>query len=280
MFDIQSLFSQQHPDIYAKHPRLSALAIAIARWLWKEKEFQAFAEAQGAIANKIELLDRGFAHLDFDFVISDADRAKIPKTGRLIIVANHSLGYLDGLGLIKKLREIRPDVKLVLNESLHVMLDMQDYTIPVDNFHGAISKQSLKAIYQQLDNEGIVIIFPAGRVSGISLSGLRDFPWNGSFLRFALQKKAPILPVFIGGRNSLMFYIFGVLLRPLSNRILLVRELFQMKLMREMFSRHQHQRLHMHFGDFIDAAELQQRDLSPEAKVQWVRQTLYALKHR
>lgn len=277
MFDIQSMFSQQHPEFYAKHPRLSAMAIAVARCLWKEKEYQAFAEAHPT-ESRIELLDKGFEYLDFDFLLSEEDRAKIPKTGRLIVVANHSLGYLDGLGLIKKLREIRPDVKLMLNESLHVMLDMNDYTIPVDNFHGAISKKSLKAIYQHLDNEGLIIIFPAGRVSGIGLKGLKDFAWNGSFLRLAVQRNTPILPAFVGGRNSTAFYIASVLTRPLSNRLLLFRELLQMKLMREMFTRHQHQRLPLAFGEFIDAAELEQRGLSQQGKIEWIRQALYALK--
>src|SRR5690554_5776354 len=279
MFDIKSMFAQQHPEVYAKYPRLSAMAIAIARWMWKEKEFQAFAE-KNPTETRIELLDKGFEYLDFDFLLSEQDRAKIPATGRMIIVANHPLGYLDGLGLIKKLREIRPDVKLMLNESLHVMLDMNDYTIPVDNFHGAISKKSLKAIYQHLENEGLIIIFPAGRVSTVSVGGLKDFPWNGSFIRIAAQKNTPILPAFIGGRNSLTFYFFSILTRPLSNRYLLFRELLQMKLMREIFSRHQHQRLPMRFGEVIDAKELQQRDLSPQGKVEWVRQALYALKNR
>jgi len=277
MFDIKSMFAQQHPEVYAKYPRLSAMAIAIARWMWKEKEFQAFAEKNPTEA-RIELLDKGFEYLDFDFLLNEKDRAKIPKTGRLIVVANHSLGYLDGLGLIKKLREIRPDVKLMLNESLHVMLDMNDYTIPVDNHFGAISKKSLRTIYQHLDNEGLLIIFPAGRVSAISLKGLRDFPWNGSFLRLATQKKVPILPAFVGGRNSTAFYFFSVITRPLSNRILLFRELLQMKLMREMFSRQKHQRLPLVFGDFIHAEELEQQGLSQQGKIDYVRQALYALK--
>lgn len=277
MFDIESLFIRQHPDFYAKHPRLSKLVIGTARWLWKEQEFRHFA-AQHPGDSGIALIASGFAYIDFDFILSEADKARIPASGRLLIIANHPLGYLDGIGLLKIIGSIRPDIKLMLSDSLHVMLGMQDHTIPVDNFNGAISKQSLKAIHQHLDNEGALIIFPSGLVSGLTTRGIEDFAWNPSFLRFARQKNTPILPMYISGRNGILFYAAGLITRPLSKTVLLIRELLQMKLIREMFSRHPHTRLTMKTGELLTIEQLEQQHGSQSGMLQAVRDAVYAMK--
>ncbi len=39
----------------------------------------------------------------------------IPKTGSIIIAANHPLGGLDGMALIKSVGEVRPDVRFFVN---------------------------------------------------------------------------------------------------------------------------------------------------------------------
>lgn len=276
MFDIHSMFIVQHAQLYEKHPKLSRALIKLGRCLWMEKEFKAF-EAQAKWQDRIELIQQGFDYIDFDFTLSEQSLANIPRTGRAVIVANHPLGYLDGIGLLKTLHAIRPDVKLVINKSLHILLGMQDYTIAVDNVSGAISKQSLKQIYQQLDDDGVVIIFPAGFVSQLSRQGVADFAWNSSFLRFAEQKNAPVIPVFIDGQNSYSYYLLTIVCRPFFKLSLLFREALQVKLLREMFSRHRHQRLAIVVGQALSYEQLAVIG-DKTARLQYVREQLYALK--
>jgi putative hemolysin len=42
----------------------------------------------------------------------------VPKTGSIIIAANHPLGGLDGMALIKSVGDIRPDVRFFVNDIL------------------------------------------------------------------------------------------------------------------------------------------------------------------
>lgn len=279
MFDIKSLFIKQHPDFHHNYPRLTNIVAAAARWLWKEKTFQQFAEEHSQHQG-IELISKGFEYIDFDVNVSEEDLAKIPPQGSLIIVANHPLGYLDGMGLLKVISRVRarPDVKLVLNGALHNMLGMNELTIPVDNFHGSISKQSFKGIKQQLNNEGALVIFPAGLVSRLTLKGLQDTPWNPSFLRFARQKNTPILPVFIQGRNSITYYILAILSLPLAKKVLIIRELLMAKLIREIFSRHSKKRITMNFGQVLMPDELDAKYTNMEEKSQAIRDIVYSLK--
>lgn len=276
MFDIQTLFASQHPHFYARHPGLSRIAIAVGRWLWKEREFKAFAAANPD-ARGVELIARGFRYIDFDFDLRDSELAAIPASGPVLVIANHPLGYLDGVGLLKVLAAIRPDVKLILNTALHDMLGMQNHTIPVDNFRGSISKTALRAIREQLDGGGVMVMFPAGQVSPVRAGHIVDAEWSASFFRFALQYQAPIVPVFIGGRNSLAFYLLAAVAGPFTNRILVLRELLQVKLLREMFSRQRGRRLPMRFGKPLNAAVIDRQFAAMDDKLAFVRTRLYAL---
>ena len=42
----------------------------------------------------------------------------VPRSGSIIIAANHPLGGLDGMALIKSVGEIRPDVRFFVNDIL------------------------------------------------------------------------------------------------------------------------------------------------------------------
>lgn len=234
MFDIKALFKEQHKQFYQQHPYLSKIVIAAGKRLWLEEKAKAFRasypDAEGA-----ELLACVFDYLDLAYEV-DENLQNMPKTGRLIIVANHPLGYLDGMGLLEYATRQRSDVKMLVNQGLHNLLGMPELTIGVDSFHGRLSKQAYKAIKQQLEGEGALIIFPSGLVSRRIKGKLRDMPWNPSFVRFARNYSAPVLPVFIRARNSSLFYILSRLTDPLARRNLFIRELMMMKLLREFLS--------------------------------------------
>ena len=84
----------------------------------------------------------------------------------------------------------------------------------------------VRAIDQHLKNEGALIIFPAGEVSRMGATGVRDGLWLPGFLRFASKARAPIVPLFVDARNSVFFYSLSMLAKPLST-LWLVREMFK-----------------------------------------------------
>jgi len=122
--------------------------------------------------------------------------------------------------------EIMRDVKVVANEVLSAIQPLHSLLLPVDNMNGNTTRQNLKAIHQHLENEGAVIIFPAGEVSRFGAKGIRDGKWNSGFLKMGTSTQSPILPIFVDGRNSTFFYSLSFLARPLST-LWLVREMFK-----------------------------------------------------
>lgn len=186
--------------------------------------------------------------------------------GRVVIVANHPIGSLDGLALLKLVRSARPDVKVVANDILSAVNPLHRLLLPVDNMGGNTPRKNLEAIQQHLRDEGALIIFPAGEVSRLGTKGVRDGKWRTGFLRIASSCNAPILPVFVDGRNSAFFYALSFLARPIST-LWLVREMFK----------HAKNCVDVRIGDPISAETIQNSGFSLTEKAQLFRRHVYRI---
>lgn len=179
---------------------------------------------------------RGYAFLDkllhyfkFSYQVSNRSINNIPAEGRLIVVANHPIGTLDGLALVKLIRSVRPDVRIVANRVLNHIEPLESLFFPVE----VISEQTrLKTWYKDLltalENEEAIILFPAGEVSRITPKGVRDGKWQSGFLKLARKSRSPVLPIHIQAKNSALFYSLSTLYKPLGT-MLLVQEMFNKK---------------------------------------------------
>ncbi|MEB2775547.1 1-acyl-sn-glycerol-3-phosphate acyltransferase [Algoriphagus sp. D3-2-R+10] len=132
----------------------------------------------------------------------------IPKTGGIILAANHPLGGIDGITLMQAIGEVRTDMRFLVNDLLMTMKNFHPLFIPI-NKHGKNSGDTLAAIEEAYSGSYAVLIFPAGLVSRKDESGIRDLPWKKSFISKAKKYKKDVLPCFIGGRNSKFFYNLG-----------------------------------------------------------------------
>lgn len=117
MIDAKSLFEEMYPNV--KLGKENKLVIKFLKNLIHEDDFN------DVIAKNQHL--RGFAFLDklltyfkFTYQIDNDSFGNIPAQGRLIIVANHPIGTLDGLALIKLIRSVRLDVRIVANTLLRI----------------------------------------------------------------------------------------------------------------------------------------------------------------
>ena len=63
-----------------------------------------------------------------------AELASVPRTGRLIIVANHPFGALDGLMSMALLGALRPDLKIFANEDLNALHELEPVLLPIEVF--------------------------------------------------------------------------------------------------------------------------------------------------
>lgn len=180
-------------------------------------------------------VDKALAALDVTINVTDDELARIPKTGPLIIVANHPFGAIDGMILMSILRRARPlDGKVMANFMLHRIRELRHMLIAVDPFGGSDAKSRnlgpMKASLRHLESGGALAIFPAGEVAHLELSqrAIVDPPWTEMIGRIARRTGAPVLPLYFHGRNGPLFNLLG-LIHPRLRTVMLPRELLKKK---------------------------------------------------
>ncbi|MCK9426531.1 MAG: lysophospholipid acyltransferase family protein [Ignavibacteriaceae bacterium] len=226
--ELSNILRNKIPSLYNKKNSLAGKAVeTILSRIMKVKKINTFLTRHEGVEAPA-FIDGLFEELDFSYSVSKKDKDKIPSEGKVVIVSNHPLGGLDGLALLKLVLEVRTDVKIVVNDILLQIENLKTLFLPYNLFDSGIQKENIAAIDKTLKEENAVIFFPAGEVSRITLNGLQDNTWTRGALHFAEKARAPILPVFIGGRNSIIFYVVSALSKPLS-MFLLPRELFKQR---------------------------------------------------
>lgn len=225
MFTVDQIISQYYPDLL-QSPWHGPLTV-ILRWLLHEKAFIEFAEEYPHL-HGIEFIEQVLEHFHFGYQVSNRQRENIPVCGRVVLIANHPIGSLDGLALIKLVHEVRSDVRIVANELLAALNPLKPFLLPVRNMGGRSRQSQIKPILEALSREQAVIIFPAGEVSRFGFRGVRDGKWHKGFVKIAERARAPILPVRLNGRNSLAFCLASCIAKPLST-LMLVNEMFHQR---------------------------------------------------
>ena len=129
----------------------------------------------------------------------------IPLTGGCIIAANHPLGGLDGIGLMKAVGERRKDIRFFVNDILLNLQNFGELFVGV-NKHGKNAKENLRLMDEVFASDNCVLFFPAGLVSRRQDGVIRDLEWQKSFINKAVSYNKPIIPAYIGGQNSNFFY--------------------------------------------------------------------------
>lgn len=225
MFTVEELIDRRWPDFGRRHRWLRTPLLAVLRLLFHESRFRQFGE-QYPHLDGIDFVDKALEYFDFSYTVRSDERERIPATGPVVIVANHPIGSLDGLALLRLVSEVRPDVKAVANELLMAIAPLHPLLLPVDALQGRTARENLRRIEAHLGDGGALVIFPAGEVSRLGARGVRDGAWRSGFLRMARRANADIVPVYVDGRNSAFFYAVSLLARPLST-LLLIREMFR-----------------------------------------------------
>jgi putative hemolysin len=170
--------------------------------------------------------------LDIAVDVADHDLAHIPRCGSLVIAANHPHGAADGLALAHVLGAVRRDVKVLATEWLARIPEMRERLIAVDVFNQGRGRNraAITAAVEWLRDGHALVVFPAGEVSHMRTADGRivDGAWHDGVARLAAGSGAPVLPVFIEGRNSGLFVAAGRV-HPLLRTALLPRELLHQR---------------------------------------------------
>lgn len=266
MINVEQAITLKYPNAFSKIPTpLARTAVAFLRRLFHEGDINRFLELYGENTG-LDFIDRVFDYLNFDYSVTGKGKLNIPASGKVMIIANHPLGALDALALIKLVGEVRRDVKIVANDMLMQITQIEKLLLPVDNMKGRLTKQSVAGIIGALKNEEAVIMFPSGEVSRMRPSGVRDTNWKSGFFNFAAKSGAPILPVYIQGRNSSLFYGVSMVNKPAA-ALLLPHEMF----------RQRNRSVHMVVGNPIPQKNLEMAGVTTKTKIDLLRKHLFRI---
>lgn len=264
MFTVNEVLNKHYPNV-ANNPLLFKSLSFVLRHLLHEREIAEFSASYPHLED-IDFVEQVLEYFNVSYSTRDVEKERIPCEGRVVIIANHPIGSIDALAVIKLLSEVRQDVKVVANDMLMAISPLHNMLLPVNNMQGGTAKQHLLAIQSHLNQEGAVLIFPAGEVSRLRPQGVRDTRWHSGFLRMARHAKAPILPVYIDGKNSPLFYGLSMVYKPLASA-LLVKEMF----------RQRKTHLPMRVGEIIPFSAYQQMTLTLKEQVKLFKRHLYRI---
>jgi putative hemolysin len=142
----------------------------------------------------------------------------IPKTGALVVVANHPYGVLDGLIINQLMSNVRTDFKVLTNGVLCKAPEANANLLPIDfdETEDALKTnlQTRKAAREILKNGGCIVVFPAGGVSSTPTwrdKVAQDTEWQPFIGSLIHRSKADVLPIFFEGQNSRLFQVIGAI---------------------------------------------------------------------
>jgi len=207
--DVDTAFKSKNPGLYRILP---GFVISYLKRVIHQDEINAFI--------KLHNNQKAFEFVDdvikeFGAKVEVKGLENIPSADGFIIVSNHPLGGLDALALIQATARVRKDIKFIVNDILLQLKNLQGIFTGV-NKHG----KNTAEVYSKLDEiyasgQG-VLIFPAGLVSRKTNGKIRDLEWKKSFIVKSKKLELPVVPVYIGGRNSEFFYNFSNLRKRLG----------------------------------------------------------------
>ena len=208
----------------------------------------------------------------FELELNITGTKNIPKAPSPIIFAsNHPLGGLDAITIIHLLKDIRPDIKFIVNDLLMAVTNLQERFIGVNKV-GKNAVESLQKVEEQFAKGTATFIFPAGLVSRKNKGEIKDLEWKKTFIAKAKKYEIPVIPVHIGGGLTNRFYRLANFRKFLGLKFniemfFLVDELFKQKNMK----------VDIKIGEPIPPDTFN-KEKNVKEWAQWVKEQVYQLK--
>lgn len=158
----------------------------------------------------------------------------IPRTGPLILIANHPYGILDGLMMGHVLQQQRGDFRILAHRVFRKAEDINRIILPIsfDETKEAVQQniETRKESLRYLADGGAIGVFPGGTVS----TALRPFSqpmdpgWRGFTARMIAKSEATVVPMFFAGHTSRLFQLashlhstlrMGLLIKEFKSRV-------------------------------------------------------------
>jgi putative hemolysin len=240
-------------------------------WLLGFSEFN--ATYAPVIANGIpdNLAESFLDHIRVSVDVDDEAKARIPRTGPFVAVANHPFGMIEGLILNAVFSSVRHDYKFLAAYKLGQIPGFDRSQIFVDPLKQRrkrrMNQNAWHAVFKWVWEGGAFVVFPAGRVSRFSFRDWRvsDRPWSRHVGTLVRRTGAPVLPIYFSGANGLLFQLAGLIHGNLQN-FLLIRQ----------FNRMHGRRFKILIGELIQPDEIAAMG-SDQGVINLLRNRTYAL---
>src|SRR6056297_2987256 len=131
----------------------------------------------------------------------------IPRTGPLVMIANHPYGILDGLMLGHILARTRGDFRILAHQVFRRAQELNRVILPItfDETKEAMRQniQTRKESLHYLGEGGAIGVFPGGTVATAARPFGRPMEpgWRGFTAKMVSRSGAAVVPVFFEGHN-------------------------------------------------------------------------------
>jgi len=160
--------------------------------------------------------------------ISPGDLARIPRTGPVIVVANHPTGFAEGVAIPAVLDSIRSDVAVMGHTYFKRWPALASRMVLVNPQASGSARSAnidgLKSAAKILRNGECLMMFPGGEVARPQSKFLKsdELPWRAGLANLVRLSGASVLPIHVSGNNGLMFRILSRM-HPRIGALLLCR---------------------------------------------------------
>jgi putative hemolysin len=215
---------------------------------------------------------KAIRHMGIRIDTPDAEIAHIPKTGPVVVVANHPSGLVDGMVMAEMVCRVRADFKILTRSLLTGIPEVEEFMIPVPFPHEdnarELGLQMRDETVRHLKAGGLIILFPAGKVAMSEgwWGPAVEAEWNVFTHKIVKSTGATIVPIFFPGQNSRAFLIANKVSDTIRQGLLL----YEIK--RSLFKPQRPV-----IGAAIPAEELKKWDGNPRGFLAWLREHTLAL---
>jgi putative hemolysin len=153
--------------------------------------------------------------------------ARIPRTGPLVVVANHPHGLVDGMVMAELIGRVRTDYKILTRSLLTGIPEIAEFLIPVPFPHEDNARElglEMRAeCMAHLKQGGVIVLFPAGKVahSATFFGQAIEGDWNPFTAKMVQRSGATVLPIYFPGRNTRLYQIANKLSATMRQGLLL-----------------------------------------------------------
>ncbi len=196
----------------------------------------------------------------------------IPKTGPVIVVANHPHGLVDGMVLAHMIGRVRTDYKILTRNLLTGVTEIEEFMIPVPFLHEENAREEnlkmRKAAMDHLKDGHVIVLFPSGVVSASEtfFGPAIEREWNPFTAKMIQRSGATVVPVFFPGQNSRAYQIANQLSATLRQGLLIHEVVHALNRPQKPV-----------IGEPFDREEIKQWSSNPRGFVAWLRDQTLAL---